>query len=248
MTTGNSAAMTVSVAKMAPPDISQSKCEELDKKNKQERRKAISGMEGSESESAALSDALSKAEGGGMTFSSASISVRIGGGKGISGVASGCSNAKAKECTSGSLVEGGTSEMKSGDQKVLCPEAGYKHAAGGSGAHAEAKIINQMTEMANKANGSLQRGSVLLNVDWRYKQPDGNVYESGMPCKACYRMMCAAKKCGIEIFLCDANNEPQPLDPDGNCDKKSKDPSKSSYKDLDQRMKEHRYKGVRRVS
>lgn len=253
-TTGNSAAMTVSVAGLAPPDYDRNDCKELDKKNDEERDKATEGLltasekpKNSPSRQAAVDSALAKAEGGGMTFSSAKVSVGIGGGKSINGVAGGCSNAKAREATSGSLVAGGTPKMRGGREKVLCKEANYSHPDGGAGSHGETKILNEMTQMAKDAKGNLKGGSVLFNVNWRYNQPDGNVYESGMPCRLCYRAMCAATSCGIEIFLCDKDNKPQPFDPDERCDEEGKDPASDPYEDLDKRMKEDPYKGRAQV-
>lgn len=251
MTTGNSAAMTVSVAGVAPA-ITKSACEELDKKNKDEREKAVQGLKQesakpghSATRQKELKSALSKAEGGGMTFSSAQVNVGVGGGNSLSGVATGCSNAKARECTSGSLVDGGTSDMKNGKEGTLCGDPAYQHPPGGAGAHGEAKIFNELTQRAKAAGGSLQGGSVLLNIDWRYKQPDGHVYESGMPCRLCYRMMChAAQKCGIEIHICDKDNKPQPFNPDKDCDKEGKDPANDPYDRLDKRLGEDPYKGI----
>jgi hypothetical protein len=252
MTTGNSAAMTVSNAKMSSK-LTKSDCEELEKKNKQERKKASKGLDkasdedNSATEQKAIDGALGKIENGGMTFSSAKV---VGAGQGlkggkINGVATGCSNAKARECAGNGVVEGGTPGMRSGEESILCNEADYQHAGGGSGAHGEAKILNEMTQMAKKAGGSLKGGKVLFNVDWQYRQPDGKTYQSGMPCRLCYRMMCAAQKCGIEILLCDANNKPQPFDPDDECDKEADgDPRNDPYEKLDKRMGEHPYKGL----
>jgi hypothetical protein len=249
MTTGNSAAMTVSVAGVAPPDYSKSDCKELDKRNEKERDKATEGLMGesenpdnSPSKQKAVDNALEKAEGGGMTVSSAKVNVGISSGGSINGVATGCSSQKAQQCTSGSMVEGGTPQMRSGKERILC---GHQHVEGGAGAHGEAKILNEMTSLAKGAGGQLAGGSVLFNVNWRYNQPDGNVYESGMPCRLCYRAMCAAADCGIEIMLCDKDNNPQPFDPDEKCkDEAKEDPREDPYEDLDRRMGEDPYKGL----
>ncbi|MDO9235234.1 MAG: hypothetical protein Q7U28_04265 [Aquabacterium sp.] len=237
MTTGNSAAMTVSVAGVAPPDLSSTVCQELDAKNKDERKKAIKELKPQADRKSQR--AHTQAKGAGMTFSSAKVSVGIGGGSSIQGVATGCSSGKAREALSGSTVKGGTSEMQTGKEKVLCEQANYTHSGGGSGSHGEAKVLNEMSQMAKDAGGSLQGGSVVFNVDWRYSRPDGGVCESGMPCRLCYRMMCAAQKCGIKISLCDASGKPQPFDPDDECDKeKAMDPSDDPYLKLDKRMGE----------
>ena len=103
--------------------------------------------------------------------------------------------------------------------------------------------------MASKAKGALSGGSVLFNVNWRYAQPDGGVYEIGhaLPQLLSHDVPCF-QECGIQILLCDAKNEPVKFDPDKECNKKSKNPKDSPYKKLDERMKEHAYKGRRTVS
>lgn len=247
MTIGNTAAMTVNAAAMSPPDLSKTTCEELDDKNQDERSKSVAGLQAAP-QTGDVKDSLEKAQGAGMTFSSAKVSVNIGNGQSISGVASGCSNAKARECNPGGLVDGGTSAAKNGGEPVLCPEADYTHPKGGAGAHAEAKIFNEMSEMAKQSGGTLQGGSVVLNIDWRYKAADKQVYGSGMPCRLCYRMMCAATKCGIQIHICDSKNEPQPFNPDDDCDKESDDPKDDPYQRLDGRLKEDPKLGVGQVN
>jgi hypothetical protein len=226
VTTGNTAALTVSTAAAAPPDVSQSDCEKLGERNEDERKKATKGLKAEASKKGnsatrqgELDDALDKAQGGGMTFSSAMVSVGTSSGS-INGVATASSSGKAAECTTGKLLDGGTSGMKTGHEPVLCKPPKYEHAEGGSGAHAEAKIFNELTDMAGK--GGLQGGRVLLNIDWRYSRAaTGKNYRSGMPCRSCFRMLChAAKHCKIEIQICDKENKPQSLkdecdDPDG---------------------------------
>jgi hypothetical protein len=255
MTTGNSAAMTMSVA-AAKAGFIKTDCEELHKKNVDQREKVGQSVQReldkgglTRSKRKKLNKLLKLVRDGGMTFSSAAVNLPIGGGKAIGGIASGASSAKARERSKNALVEGGDGDAKTGGKGILCGSPKYRHPEGGAGGHAEAKIFNQVSEMASKAKGALSGGRVLFNVNWRYAQPDGGIYESGMPCRNCYRMMChASKKCGIEIMLCDSNNEPVKFDPDKECNKKSKNPKDSPYKKLDERMKEHAYKGRRTVS
>jgi hypothetical protein len=255
MTTGNSAAMTMSVAS-ANAAFGETDCKELDRKNRDQREKVGRSVQReldrgglTRAKRKKLNELLKLVRDGGMTFSSAAVNLRTGNGKAIGGIASGASSAKARERSKTDLVEGGDGDAKTGGKGILCAKPRkYKHPKGGSGGHAEAKIFNQVSQMADKAGGLASGGKVLFNVNWRYRQPDGGIYESGMPCRTCYRMMChASKKCGIKILLCDANNEPQEFDPNNECDKKSKNPKDSPYRSLDQRMKEHAYKGRRTV-
>ena len=224
MTTGNAVAATVSVAGVAPPGVTQSECEKLDKKNKEEREKVVEELDDGSKLSQEKQATLDKAEGTGMTISSATSQVPGAGGT-FSASSSGC----AQACNPSGLVGGGTSEQKMGlnaetrkskaakhdDAKekagVLC-EKSHVHPGGGAGAHAEPKIVNQM---CNDFPASPMRGgNILFNIDWRFKR-SGKQKQSGMPCKHCYNMMChAASECDIEIFICDKDGKPQPLSKD----------------------------------
>jgi hypothetical protein len=241
MGTGNSASVTVSTAGVAKV-YTKNNCKKLDEKNQDERDKATEGLkeEATQKSSATnrkkIKEARTMIQGAGMAFSSALCNVEIGGGNAIQGTMSACSNAKAQECTSESMVKGGTPKMRGGRQRILCPKARYKHPEGGCGAHAEAKILNELTLMASP-EGTLQGGSVLFKVDWRYGVK-GKPHKSGMPCRVCYRAMCKAAKCGLNIMLCNNKNEPVPFDPGKKCSRKSKNPKKDPMRDLDRRMGE----------
>ena len=39
--------------------------------------------------------------------------------------------------------------------------------------------------------------------DWRNKKDNKDYYVDDQPCSDCHRLLCAAKKCGLEILLCD---------------------------------------------
>jgi hypothetical protein len=170
-----------------------------------------------------------------MTFSSAKVSVGSPGGR-ISGMPTGCSNGKAAERVPNGLVAGGSGDVKTGKESALC-EPGYKHAppAGDCpGAHAEAKIFNELSEMAK---GQLKGGSVTLKIDWRYSLPSqpGKTFKSGMPCRHCYRMLChAATVCKIDIYICDHENKPQKLGDE--CSKKGGKPTDDPYVKFDSKI------------
>jgi hypothetical protein len=239
VTTGNSAAMTVSVAGVAPPGIDQAECEKLGKKNEEERDKVADELDSQDSLNQEEQKTLDKAEGTGMTISSATSQV-----PGAPGTFSASSSGCAQACNPNGLVPGGTSEQKMGlnaetrastdpkhaDAKekagVLCDKS-HVHPGGGAGAHAEAKIVNQMTN--NGGAAAMRGGAMLLNIDWRFKR-EGKQKRSGMPCKHCYAMLChAAKACDIQIFICDKDGKPQELSKD-DC---SKD---GSYENLSKRV------------
>jgi hypothetical protein len=219
MTTGNTVALTVNVGAVSPPKYQDSDCQELKTQNETQREKTRQNLSSAmeQTPSGELEKALSMVRGNGSTFTSARVDVGSPNGR-VQGGPTGCSNGKARERGNNAMVKGGSTEMKNGDASVMCKPPEYKHAKGGSGAHAEAKIMNELTELGG---GSIAGGSVLLNVDWRYRLPStGKHYKSGMPCPTCYRMLChASKNCGVKIFLCDKDGKPQELsecgDPDG---------------------------------
>jgi|SRR5262245_40037845 len=239
MGTGNTVASTVSVAAAAPPGITAEECAKLDQKNKEEREKVTEELKSQDSLNQQEQATLDKAEGTGMTISSATSQV-----PGAEGTFSASSSGCAQACNPNGLVEGGTSEQKMGlnaetrasdspdhdDAKdkagVLCDKS-HVHPGGGAGAHAEPKIVNQM---CNDFPASPMRGgSMLFNIDWRFKR-EGKPKQSGMPCKHCYKMMChAATECDIQIFICDKDGKPQPLSKD---DCKSED----GYENLSRRV------------
>lgn len=227
MTIGNAVASTVSVAGVAPPDITR-ECAKLDEKNKDVRKKVVDQLDQWSKEETNRSgrtnpglikeevNTLNKATGTGMTISSAKSLV-----PGAVGIFSGCSSGCAQACTD-DLVGGGTSEQKVGLKKeirksgssehdkaknlagVLCGKS-HVHPGGGYGAHAEPKIINHMS---NIPFSEMEGGSILFSIDWRSK----TYGYSGMPCPHCYAMMCHAEKvCQIKIYICDKDMNPQPL-------------------------------------
>jgi hypothetical protein len=218
--TGNAASSTVSVASVAPPGVNKAACKKLDEKNKKERAKLVRKLDNKSSLTQAEQTTLDKARGGGMTISSVKSTV-----PGTAQISSASSSGVAQSSIPSSFVEGGSSEQKCGcnsdvrnkkrrskaeqqqmdDAGTLCDEE-YVHPGGGKGAHAEAKIANQMSE-----SSSMKGGSMLLSIDWRFNR-SGKVKRSGMPCGSCYKMLChAATECDIKIFICDKDNKPQPL-------------------------------------
>jgi len=235
----NSGSTTASVAQPAPPGVTPEECEKLDLKNKQERAKVVDELQDQSSLNQQEQATLDKAEGTGMTISSATSHV-----PGAEGTFSASSSGCAQAQNPNGLVGGGTSDQKMGlnsetrasdDPKhdaakekagVLCDKS-HVHPGGGAGAHAEPKIVNQM---CNDFPASPMRGgNMLFNIDWRFKR-EGKPKQSGMPCKHCYKMMChAATECDIEIFICDKDGNPQPLSKD---DCKSED----GYENLSRRI------------
>ncbi len=242
-------AVSVKTGSPKPPEFESNDCDELQKRNEEQRedlKKKLGDKEKAGTIRADEQVALQKARGGGTTFSSAKINVGIGAGKQLSGVATACSSGKAFEQSPGGVVQGGSYAQQSGDESVLCDKADFKHAppAGDTpGAHGEAKLLNEITNLAKKAGGQLAGGSMLVNVDWRYDLKSGT-YQSKMPCRHCFRALCAATRCGIEIWFCDADKEPKKMP--ANCDSDKPDASgETPYSRLNESLDKTKAQGVR---
>ena len=209
---------------LSPGAPSDSECEELGDKNEDERKKVTEELKDKSSMNKEEQKTLDKAQGTGMTISSAKSQV-----PGASGTFSASSSGCAQAHNPSGLVSGGCKEQKMGLNKkiregddpkhdeakekagVLC-EKSHVHPGGGAGAHAEAKIVNQMSK--DFPESPMRGGSMLFNIDWRFKR-DGKQWQSGMPCTHCQKMMChAMKECGIQIFICDKDGNPQQLTED----------------------------------
>lgn len=220
MSEGNSVASIPNAGGMAPA-FEEDACAKLDKKNKENRETVTETLKAKPDPTQEEQNTLAKAQGPGMTFSSAQSQV-----PGASGTFSACSSACAQGCAPSQLDVGGTSAQRQGlnaatrasddpqhdaakaEAGVLCDKS-HVHPGGGKGAHAEPKIMNQMT--TNFPNAPMRGGSMLFSIDWRFNE-GGQVQQSGMPCAHCYKMMChAATECDIAIFVCDKEQNPQPL-------------------------------------
>jgi hypothetical protein len=225
----NTASTAMNQASQATDEKETSDCEKMKQKNREQRDQVKENLTGDDDRNQEEDRTLAKAEGTGMTFSSA-ISRVPGASTAPGGSMTACSSGCAQACSPNELAQGGTSEQKLGLNKetresddpkhdeakekagVLCGGS-YVHPGGGKGAHAEPKIINQL--MQDNPGAAMEGGSILLNIDWRFKQRNGANDSSGMPCRSCYAMLChAATKCKIEIFLCDKDGKEQPLSSD----------------------------------
>lgn len=237
----------------APPD-----CAELKRRNEQNREdmeRQLTQKKQTEGLTKDEKDTLRKASKGGMTFSSATV---VGPpGSSFGRVMSGCSSGKCNALLPSTVVDGGSSEVKGGlkaderrrtprsqaaaqrkkDAGTMC-DGNYVHAGGGAGAHAEAKIFNQLAE--NGSMAQLRGGTITLSIDWRYQlRKGGKVYRSGMACRHCYKMLCyALTQCGININVCGKDGKPQSLSQD-DCTRKKGKLKDDPYRRFDQRVDQY---------
>jgi hypothetical protein len=101
-----------------------------------------------------------------------------------------------------------------GKSNVACPEGGNFHYSNQyfKGGHTEARIVE--TLFKNSAGGKVA-GTLTMKIDWRPSKPAGS--QSSAPCEYCHALLCAAAKCGIEVYLCTKEGKKEPLDPDKDC-------------------------------
>lgn len=138
-------------------------------------------------------------KGKGTTVSS-SMFKPIGGGSPT--INSAHSNQKAYE-KCGSLAKGGEMEDRKAGKSNLCEEAEHEHASpvAQKSGHAEARLLDELFK-----GGGARSGQITFNIDWRPKKGK----PSKMPCLACHKMICAAKECDVEIYICDGQENPKP--------------------------------------
>jgi hypothetical protein len=218
-----SAVMPVSVktGDVAPASMGLDDCATLDSSNKNARDGLTKELQAKQATSGLTEDeqkVLNKARGTGMTFSSASSKI-----PNADGSYTACSSGMARAKVPDLVGEGGNSAQKMGLNKtvrssddhthddakdaagVLCDKS-HVHPGGGAGAHAEPKIVNDVTNLVGAEN--MRGGSMLFNIDWR----SAKYGQSGMPCQHCFKMLChAAKECDIRIFICSHDNKPVEL-------------------------------------
>jgi hypothetical protein len=199
--TGNSVASTVSVAGVALPAPTENQCQKLSDQNEKDRER-IENSDRSPSERKALT-------GGGSTIANFKFTPA----RGASVTAAGSNRNEASSLDENHFKRGGSEEQRKKKQSGLCVPYRYHGQGKRSSGHSESRIVETLFK---KRPGSPRPGVLLISVDLKKKQTDlaGENVRSKMPCGHCHRLLCAAKKCGMRIFLCDANNQPQELTDD----------------------------------
>jgi hypothetical protein len=191
---GNSGGTGPEVSSQIPPPTKED-CEDL----KQENQAARQELAATNTTDQDLVGPTGNGEG--TTVSSAAFKPAQGG---AAKILTAHNNQKAHERCKRRFAAGGKKSLRKKGASSLCDEAEHTHGKPHmqKSGHAEARILDEMFK------GRPGRpGQVTFNVNLIKKS--GN--RSNLPCKSCHAMMCAAKKCGLEIFLCNKSGEPQPL-------------------------------------
>ena len=179
-------------------------CAKLDDRN-QKKRSNIKTKSGKESKSKAVAgakDANGVPTGEGTTVSSMCFQPPGGGTK----VTSAHNSQKALANTDNGFVEGQDMAKRETGESNLCPEANHTHATPykQKSGHTEARLLDE------RGKQGFPPGSTLtLKIDWRPSGKGGD--SSPMPCTDCHKLLCAAKKCKVNVFLCDEKNEKKEL-------------------------------------
>jgi hypothetical protein len=100
-----------------------------------------------------------------------------------------------------------------GKSNAQCPEGDSFRYSGEyfKGGHTEARMVE--TIFQNNVGGQVS-GTLTMKIDW---QPSGGG-ESCSPCEYCHALLCAAAKCGLEIYFCTKKNKKEKLDKDEDCE------------------------------
>ena len=104
------------------------------------------------------------------------------------------------------FVAGGDMSSRHANQSSACPGSGHQHKGVRASGHAEARILDNLGGQPGKL---LIRVSLVKSVD-----RNGNAVESRRPCGHCHRAMCAARSCGVDIWLCDQDGNQKQMTAD----------------------------------
>jgi hypothetical protein len=118
-------------------------------------------------------------------------------GGGASFLASAHNSQKAQEFFPSTFDAGGGEKVRSGEESTLCGNYTHPAPAEQKSGHAEARLFDSLGKNAAPTK-------LTLNIDWR----PSNGKPSKMPCETCHQMMCAAKECKHQIFLCKKDGSP----------------------------------------
>jgi hypothetical protein len=200
--TGNPATTTVSVAGVAVPAPTTNQCQKLSNQNEKDREKAATSPELTPSEQKAVSA-------GGSTIANFKFTPA----RGAAVTAAAGNRNEASSVDEDHFVKGGSDDNRKDKQSNLCIPYRYHGQGKRSSGHSESRIIETLFK---KRPGLPRPGLLLISVDLMKKGTDrfGENIRSKMPCGHCHRLLCAAKKCGIKVFLCDKDNEPHELTDD----------------------------------
>lgn len=194
MTTGNTAAITVSAAAMAASPVT-TDCEELGGNNESRREHVENNTRDKR-----LRNKSGLDDQEGTTISSCKFQPSAGD---TASCASAHSHGRAHEMFPNHFVSGGSNAVRSGSEPVMCSDkihrAPYKQKSG----HAEARILDTL--------GNQNGLKMVFKIDWRNGEGD----YSNLPCQDCQRLLCIAmSECEHQIWLCKDDNEPEQLTKD----------------------------------
>jgi len=186
------ASMGPQVAEPAPPPPIRDECKELSEANDGARYQLWQRTDDQSlmGEEVKVTEGLSFPNGSQSGTTVSSMGVASPGGESI-WTFTAHNSQKAQEFFPSELESGGSEAVRSGKAPTLC---GYTHPdpAEQKSGHAEARLFDTLGSSWNTPV------KMTLNIDWRPNQGA----PSKMPCPTCHKMMCKAKECKHQIFLC----------------------------------------------
>lgn len=193
-------------------------CAKLDQRN-QDRRSGI--LTKTEKVSTSKAVAGEKNADGVPTGAGTTVSSMCVGGN----TTSAHNNQKALASDKNGFVAGQDADKRATGESNLCPEAEHEHAKPykQKSGHAEARLFDDLGK-----KGITPGANVTLKIDWRPTGEGGKTRP--MPCPSCLKLMCAAMKCDLNIYLCDEKNEKHALDKKEHCE------SKNGYNNLSETL------------
>ncbi len=151
-------------------------------------------------------------------------------------------SAKALAVRDNGLEKGGAPGDRKAGRSKLCKKAKHKHAPpyNQKSGHTEARLL---AALSREPGGFPKSGTLTLKIDWKAKSKKGK--SSPMPCKSCHKLLCAAAKCGVTVYLCDKKNKKKKLSKKHCPDSTTKKSYNESYKELQKTMRAGKSKAGR---
>jgi hypothetical protein len=198
---GNTLSNTVDAESMAK-EPEKSDCEELDEKNKEEREFFEEAEWEDNGEIIEITDKQSdKLSGKSTTITHGKFKPS----RGYTRCAVAHNNALANK-KDNRYLKGLDKKKRKKGKSNLCEKARfkYKRPTMQTTGHTESRIVE---DIFSRNPGGEVSGTLLLNIS--LKKRSGQI--SRLPCSHCHRLLCASKKCGLKIYLCDNSNQPKEL-------------------------------------
>jgi hypothetical protein len=195
--TANSADTTVSTGGVGPGAPKDPKCEELEDKNKQDKKRLPSDYAGAGNTNTNY-EFKSNTEGVASESRKAHSKVAV-------------QQMFDKEYVLGKPASDRLKASEKGGTNIKCNDNFKYSGEYFKGGHTEARIVEHLFQQSPKGLS----GTLTMKINWEPTKGG----KSSAPCPHCHAILCAASQCGLKIVLCSDDNRQVPLE-EGDCEEK----------------------------